>query len=48
MKNKNLSSDNVKFSARFNKQLSKAPDEIIATFWETFYLFLEDLHHSSL
>lgn len=45
---KNLKFRDIKFSDRFNKQLSVSSDEIIATFWETFFLFLEDPNHSVL
>ncbi|MBU4099344.1 type II toxin-antitoxin system mRNA interferase toxin, RelE/StbE family [Patescibacteria group bacterium] len=45
---KNINTPNIKFSRRFDKQLSDAPDEIIEAFLETLALFLENPHNPTL
>lgn len=45
---KNRNAPNVKFSKRFDKQLSDAPDEIIEAFLEVLAFFLEDPHYATL
>ncbi|MBI2430609.1 MAG: type II toxin-antitoxin system mRNA interferase toxin, RelE/StbE family [Candidatus Levybacteria bacterium] len=45
---KNVTTQNVKFSDRFDDQLKDVPDEIKEAFLESFALFLEDQNHPSL
>ena len=45
---KNIYAPNIKFSNRFDKQLSGSPDEIIDAFFETLALFLENPNHPFL
>ncbi len=45
---KNINAPNVKFSIRFDKQLSDARDEIVEAFLEVLALFLEDPRYATL
>jgi addiction module RelE/StbE family toxin len=48
MKRKNKTTPDIKFSGSFDKQLRKAPDDIIVAFLDMLELFLEDPIHPSL